>query len=460
MHTRSFVTVVGASLLLAQGVGCGETDEAPAPTVPSSGGSGGSGGNTGTSGAGGTRSNEGGSAGMAGAPATTGPSAAGSAGAAGSPPTDELPQSCDEIPHEDPADDCEPVLRAIVTSQGNVRQLLTFEYDAAGRLVTVGDQRDHSSYFVHRYTYDEAGRLTRFEDDCPPVGGTESCDATYEFSYAEAGWLQELVLFYGESSDQSLTETYGEDGALLERLNVQSGGTRVTTYQYRSDGQVDTRQSFSVDESGIRIPDVTSTYVYGDDDLVDDIECVDAAGDVDYSCNERFSYALEEGRVRWRSRSWGEGEYGHTIIFDDQGFPAFERWSLQGEDQGVSAVINGTDTPAAWVAKPQPRTLDIPIDASSRYRPSAVTEGVIEDFSYTYYDLPLSRQVTLGDDGMIDRLTATWGSGTKLEFVSLRCGGVVLETIQYQYPQDTDTTATYYYYGCDDFVLPSPLPVP
>lgn len=59
---------------------------------------------------------------------------------------------------------------------------------------------------------------------------------------------------------------------------------------------------------------------------------------------------------------------------------------------------------------------------------------------------------------MIDRLAATWGPDTKLDFESPRCGGVVLETIQYGDPYVTNTTASYYYYGCDDFVLPSPLP--
>jgi len=124
----------------------------------------------------------------------------------------------------------------------------------------------------------------------------------------------------------------------------------------------------------------------------------------------------------------------------------------------VYVVLDGTRSPPAWEAKPRPRTLDVPIDASSWYRPTAMTEGVVESFSHTLYDVPLSRRVTLGDDGMIDQLTATWGPGTKLEFESLRCGGVMLETIQRTDPYGTDTTATYYYYGCDDFVLPSPLP--
>jgi YD repeat-containing protein len=348
------------------------------------------------------------------------------------------------------------VLRAIVSSGDNGRPLLTFAYDDMGRLVTVGDHRDHSSYFVYRYTYDEAGRLAILEEDCTPVGGSEPCNATYEFSYAEAGWLERLVLSYSEAPEQSHTETYDEDGLLLERLNVLSWGTGVTTYQYRSDGQVDVSQSFSVDEDGVRIPDVTATYLYGDDDLVDRIECVDAASYIDYRCNERFSYTLEGERVRRRSRSWEEGELGHTIVFDDRGFPAFEHRTMQGEDDGVSVVINGTHSPAAWMAKPEPRYRELPIDESSRFLPRAVTEGVIENFSYTYNYIPFSRQVRLADDGMLDQLTATWGPGTNVEFKSLRCGGVVLETIQHGEPYDTYAAATYYYYGCDDFVLPPP----
>ena len=94
------------------------------------------------------------------------------------------------------------------------------------------------------------------------------------------------------------------------------------------------------------------------------------------------------------------------------------------------------------------------------YRPYDLTSDVIGDFSYTYVDIPFSRHVAFSDEGLLEHLTIEWWTASKLEIDTQRCGGVVVENYEEfgDWPSDYQRGVTVYYYGCDDFVLPAPLP--
>lgn len=91
------------------------------------------------------------------------------------------PLTCDSFPGDDPHKRCEPKLRALLSSVGDW-PLLTFEYDAAGRIATVGDERSHATFFRERYTYDDDRRLTRVEAGCnsPAIAGSTTPSRTHQ----------------------------------------------------------------------------------------------------------------------------------------------------------------------------------------------------------------------------------------------------------------------------------------
>lgn len=479
MGGRTVCGVVGVSLLVALSVACGKTEERADPgasaagaggsSVPGASGGVSSGGvSSGSVSSGGVSSGGANGSGgvVGGAPAadsttgTTPEGSAGAAGASGASSMDDIPRTCEEIPHDDPGDRCEPKLRALVFLWMGSRSLRTFSYDDAGRLVTIGDERSHDSYFFRRYTYDESGRLVRFEEDCTTATSANDCLAVWELTYAEAGWLESLRQSYESSPGVDLQETYDEDGKLLERLRGRSTGADGSIHRYRTDGQLETKEVFTMDESGTRVPQYTELYEYGDDNLLDRIDCRDVESEVVYECQEYLNYIFESGRVRVRLRSYGDSEFHETIVFDDLGFPAFSRVSIQGDDVQVFVDIDSTDRPEAWLTRPEATAASIdPARALRRYGPYELTEDVIRDFSYTYSDIPFSRQVTFSQEGLLEHLTLSWGPESRLELDTLRCGGVVLETVRRTDPYEDDSEeVTVYYYGCDDFVLPSPLP--
>lgn len=483
MHLRSFGLVVGGALLLAQSGGCGDSERAADGTaVGGSGGSGGDGtggsaGEAGASDAGGTRSDTGGTrgdtagtggdaggtrgdGGTAGAAAGTNTGGSGAAaGAAGAGGSDEWLPTCDEIPHEDPADDCEPVLRAIVKSGKGVRPLLTIAYDSMGRVVSVGDQRDHASYALYRYTYDEAGRLTHLKKSCSDA---DSCQDVYEFSYAEAGWLQAMTLFSSRIEDRN--ETYAEDGSLIESRWEGESAEFGTTYTYRSDGQVELSESFRIDENGDHVySGARRIYEYGDDSLLDAIACYDSDSEEDWDCYETFGYIIDAGKVRVMRRDSDNGDLSEAFVLDRRGLPAFEHVTVQGDDQTASVILDGARLPEMWKAKPRPGYLDLPIDVAASFGPYAVSQGEVDSFSFAYHGYSFDRAVTFADDGLLEHLVAEW-SGPEdpgsVELRSQRCDGVVLETVRTTRWNDSDTEVSYYYYGCDDFVLPAAPPLP
>lgn len=87
----------------------------------------------------------------------------------------------------------------------------------------------------------------------------------------------------------SFTETYAEDGSLIEARTTIEQVTFGGSYEYRSDGQVDTVELFDIDENGDRAYSGERwIYEYGDDDRVDVIRCYDRDSEEDCDCNVYF----------------------------------------------------------------------------------------------------------------------------------------------------------------------------
>lgn len=148
--------------------------------------------------------------------------------------------------------------------------------------------------------------------------------------------------------------------------------------------------------------------------------------------------------------------YGMTgaKIFDDFGRPAF-RWSgIEGvsETAYVDGVEFGYDNNHPYTRHP--------FSAPHRtfpYRPLDLTEADIDDFSYDAVDTTFERLVSFSDEGLLEHLSLSFDDeyGTKtVEIDNLHCGGVVLETVDFNAWGLRDEVIVYYY-GCDDFVLPA-----
>lgn len=374
----------------------------------------------------------------------------GTGGLGGADPDPEDPR-CVEFPHDDPDDSCEPKLRALFASGD---QLLTFEYDAAGRLMTVGDERSHAEHVVTRYTYDDEGRVSQLENDCSTP--TDPCGVSYEFSYANGGWLETLLETHPGSSSGDQRSTYDEHGRLAE---VERGDS-VNTYHYRSDGQLEFVEYFSVDGSGDRTLVATKTHEYGTDDLLDRVEMVYQ----DYYREDYFdtySYYFEEGRVRAVEEVPYDSDRTKTTIFDD-----LDRRALRNEVQEVYDV----DDPykAYWVTwfaggrelftlgynQRGRRDVDffrpavsVPDDMFP-FEPVELTDDGIDTFHYE----TLARRARFDEAGRLEHLGLEWGSFVS-GFDVLRCGGAVVETTTVPEEFEAEDVRVYYY-GCDDFVLP------
>lgn len=387
---------------------------------------------------------------------TSGSSGAGGEGGLGGAGPDTEDPRCQQFPDDNPGDRCEPRLRALFSASA---ELLTFEYDAEGRLATVGDERSHTSHVSSRYTYDEQGRVTSFESGCTTP--TDPCSDLYEFSYADAGWLQTVI-----ESDHAgeRRSTYDEAGRLTEVEYSDAAGTYAAdTYHYRVDGQTELIESFSVAEEGVRTLVTTRTYEYGDDDLVDLVEH-EYLDDYHDDYIEVFSYVIEAGRVRAIDKEVPQHDWSYATTLDDRGRPAFqldimefynvEDYFFYGYTAGWYAgnrtllrlYSSESGTKNAHFFE---HAVSVP-DNLFPYAPFDLTEADIDDFSYE----GLARQVSFGDDGRLERVTASWGSRVS-EFSVLRCGSAVVETTDV--PEEFgDDDVKIYYYGCDDFVLPDP----
>jgi len=193
--------------------------------------------------------------------------AGGEGGAAGAPTDVPAPLTCASFPDDDPSERCEPKLRAILSSNEEFG-LLRFEYEAAGRPAAVIDAK--SSEALQYYSYDDAGRLTRFESGCGPTRDT--CHWHYDFSYGEGGRLQTIDLSYQHT---------------------------LITYRYRSDGQLEGVDSFSIDDADVLTLRASEVYEYGEDDLLD-LVTTDESED-----RTEYSYVLEG--TRWSALRSGPG---------------------------------------------------------------------------------------------------------------------------------------------------------
>ena len=105
------------------------------------------------------------------------------------------------------------------------------------------------------------------------------------------------------------------------------------------------------------------------------------------------------------------------------------------------------------------------------YRPFDLTKDDIDDFSYDFvafrdgpasHEIAFERNVSFSDAGLLEHVTFSFGVSTPstVDVDVLRCGGVVLESTDFSddgppnLAYELDETIVYYY-GCDDFVLPT-----
>jgi len=449
LRTLGLVGLMGATSF------CGRTTHDDAPRSPAIGGAGGAGGSTSSSSTSPTSTSSGEVAGGTGGDAAN---AGGAAGAAGAEPMAPA-LTCAGLSDDDPRDRCEPKLRALLMRHEDIYRenrddpLRTFEYDDAGRLVTVGDSRDHADYFLYRYTYDDAGRVRTFETsdcfDCPEV---------YEFDYADAGWLQTVASSHGERT------TYREDGQVVEALS----DSRGWRYLYRDDGQVDAVETLVIDARGMITTGETYAYEYGDDDRLDRAVRGAEAWEI-----TAYEYIVEGNQVRVElAKSYGV----EATIFDDFSRPAFRLFGSDGLDGDgyLGEILLGFNL---YSREPGRYGFDrFLVEVPNRlfpYQPFELTENDIDDFAYEYplggYSYDFERRVRFSDEGLLEHLTLSvrdvpLGNSAPREPVPLtldldvqRCGGVVIETADFSHTTSGDE-ASVYYYGCDDFELPDPLP--
>lgn len=462
-RTPRYRNLVGAVIALS--LGCSESANSPADTS-----TGGTGGEAGEGGAPADSTDAGGSAGSG-----TG-GTAGTAGAGGEPLTCDSFAGFAGFSDDDPHDRCEPKLRALLSSRGD-EPLLQFEYNAAGQIARIW----HEATIRHLYSYDAEGRLVRLENDYAEVLEINQYSRIYEFSYADAGWVQTLT------RDGKQRTTYDEDGRVLETMRLDAScedpavclsGT-LLRYRYRSDGQIEALEGFDVDD-GVETPTETAVFEYGDDGLLDEFED-------GYSYH--FEHVLEDGRVRVEEMH-DELLWETVTIFDDAGRPAF-KYDVDDENQHEDLIVFVGDVQyrrpvTRDVPKPMagwfPRTLHHTIEQRSwplengihaihtfPYRPFELTETDIDEFSYDYERrgvvYSFARHPSFAADGRLEHLTlsANEREASSMEIDVLRCGGAVVESIDFsQDPEDAlydaDDEVRIYYYGCDDFELPTTLP--
>jgi hypothetical protein len=221
-----------------------------------------------------------------------------------------------------------------------------------------------------------------------------------------------------------------------------------------SDGQIEGIDDFDVGENGVRVSRPAIVYEYGDDDLLD--RTINLAVDEYYGVTE-YDYELEADRVRveWKS----EFELNSAEVFDDAGRVAF-RWYYHEGDH-VGAYVDGIPFGNPWAPNFTRHPLASP-DRLFPYEPLDLTEADIDDFSYDLAvdstPLTLARSVSFSDAGLLEHLTLSLSVQT-IDIDVLRCGGVVLEDIDFLHESNLriKDEVLVYYYGCDDFVLP-PLP--
>jgi len=328
--------------------------------------------------------------------------------------------------------------------------------------VTVAGEQNGANYSTSHYSYDDQGRVSRFESTCDvPSSPCTWTDGLYEFSHADAGWLQMVVHTNPKYPDYRNQYTYNESGQLTEL----SGATGHSNYSYREDGQLEVSQLFD-DYNGDLILSETTTYDYGDDDLLDRVERVGP-----YTAEtDTYSYVIEDGQVRVRGVHFGFSEWDSATIYDDFERPFFklsEGWvdgdeglfpgrSVTGYAGGEWSVswshLKRNDDDASVVS----HSVEVP-ERMFPYEPLDLSEADVADFSYAYSSYDFTRQARFADDGSLEHLSFSWqfpgGAHHTCEFDVLRCGGVVVETTQIDEQLFNDDVKIYYY-GCDDFVLP------
>lgn len=391
-----------------------------------------------SSGTGGSLST-GGGAGQAGALGMSG-----AAGEGGAPSLD-----CSSFPNPNDQQSCDPKLRAIVT-RGAKPKLTTFEYDAEGRLLSVGDERSHDEYWSHRYSYEQQ-RLSQYE----AYDEERETRQTYEFAYRDTGMLlsMNLVTESPRSTSRERTE-YNDVGDPVE---IWSGNTRVRRYVYRANGQVDSDMDYLVGSSGVETPILTREYSYTEDGLLESIvgTTVDGYGDswVD-DFEEGFTY--REGKLV--SSYYSSFLYDRGVSYDGREQAAFMYEWTDG-DSGGESISGFADNHPVFVyccfGLAEQRHVVTPPHQMFPFQPYsfAITDDLDMPFEWGSW----SRSFSADANGLVESITFSHDDGSgdidTLDVDVLRCDGVVAEITHTSQP-DRPTVTRAYYYGCDDFMLP------
>lgn len=388
--------------------------------------------------AGGTTSEGGSSSGgtAGGGSAGAGQTPEGLAGAAGT-AADEHPL-CTDLLNDNGLSECTPKLRAIVSTLPDVGTM-TFQYDDAGRLVTVGDERPHTEYYSSRYTYDSEGRLVQYERNCDPEEPVGTCDDRTEYSYRSDGTLETEILRVG---DEIRSETsYDEKG----RTTSIVAGLSVRVYAYDNAGLLTTVDVYENDA-------YVGSWEYSYNDAGQLLR-VAHSDPVEEGWTEEYVY--EDGQLVAATK--GDFYSVSTYYFDELGHVGISTHDVEGDhifyghvDDSISLYwFRGSD----WVTVVRSFDLSPESAATFPFRPYELRADEVVDFAYTDGEDVYRKRYLADDDGWVRLVEFSGPHDQPIASVEIfRCDGSLAE-VTHLPRADQDDEFTAFYYGCNDFAL-------
>ena len=202
----------------------------------------------------------------------------------------------------------------------------TYTNDAAGRVLTEKMSENGGTYTTEKtYTY-ENGRLTG-------TYYTDSYDSWIkeEYSYDAAGRCTKFRRTQShEAENSTVLYTYDAAGRLLsEDVQAATGSSRTQTYSYDEQGRLSEHKTRLTDDTSVR------TYTYDEQGRVI-AETVTGYG----ACSFTYSYG-ENGLRSGRIYTFGDTVYTQTLTYDE--YRCLTEFSSKN-DQGGSSKITVTYT--------------------------------------------------------------------------------------------------------------------
>ncbi len=222
-----------------------------------------------------------------------------------------------------------------------------------------------------------------------------------------------------------------------------------STKDYEYDGGRLTSVSYyQFDTNGARTLQGRQLYEYDDEELLQRIYDPEDTGE-----SAEVTFVYEDGRLASRTTWDLEGEYYEILFFDELGQPTFSDTEVEGEDITYwDAAVGFTFSPnydRVYLDEPaQPVPPDVMFPLHEH------TPKNLFDFDLTGQHDSYSRRLGFDADGRLERVECVWSEFAPFVVEVLRCNSVVVETMDLPDPDQPDPIAAYYY-GCDDFELPS-----